>query len=797
MSIKLNARRFKWHVRGLMDQGFKDFRRVGLGCVTSFEDKDGRLLLRGWVYAFGHMQEPPIFEALLDGAVVFSKPITLTDSDDAVNYLQIPSARQSGFELYLEYESGSPLDLRLLCHTDKGDLYLPLGKARANSLTPGASMRDVWGHNNLGCIDLGFAQYAATPPGFVHQPEPISIVIPVYNGMKYMEPLFGSLWNTTVPFKTIIVDDASPDEQVRSYLDQLAKDRPNDVLLLRNEQNLGFTGSVNRGLEHAEGHVVLVNTDVCLPDGWLERLIEPILCDKRVASATPMTNSGTICSFPNFLEDNTLVDGLDVNEIDSYFRSMRPLYTNVPTGVGFCMAMSRQAIDCVGLLDVATFGRGYGEENDWCQRAIEAGFKNVIVENLFVFHNHGGSFQSEEKKRLCDEHMRLLLQKHPNYTHDVAVHIEQNPLEEYRSFVHAHIKASGFTDVVLVFNHLLGGGADHFIKRERERLVAEGRSVATIAYSPIDGLYHYTCTNATSTFQCTSHGLEALLAIPQNVTSVLINEFASYPNMSEVLNLVGAYIDTLDVPITYYYHDFLSICPRITLVSQETRRFCNTPQDGSACERCYRNYGYARYGFAESSRLYRKAWGEFLSKADTIRFFSNSSLELFLKAFPAFENSRALVVEPHTVLPLNSVDRSSYMHEGLRVGILGMIGPDKGSEIVNELLDSTSADNTISFILIGVGDPSIEGRLRCTGEYRHDELPDIVSREEIDVFLLPSIWPETFSYTCSEIIAMKMPVLAFDLGAPAEHIARYESGAVVPLDSKPEVIIRTLEALAK
>lgn len=796
MSIKLNARRLKWHVRGLMDQGFKDFRRIGLGCTTAFEDKDGRLLLRGWVYAFGHMQEQPVFEAVLNGDVVFSKPIALTDSDDAVNYLQIPAARQSGFEIYLEYESDSTVDLRLLCHTDRGDLYLPLGRARANSLTPGTSIQDVWNHNNLGSVDLGYAQFAAPATLPSHKSEPISVIIPVYNGMKYMAPLFGSLWKTVVPFKTIVVDDASPDENVRNYLDELAQSRPNDVLLLRNEQNLGFTGSINRGLEHASGHVVLVNTDVCLPDGWLERLIEPILCDALVASATPMTNSGTICSFPNFLKDNTLVDDLDVNEIDAHFRPMQPLYTNVPTGVGFCMAMSRSALDRIGALDAATFGRGYGEENDWCQRAIEAGFKNVIVENLFVFHNHGGSFQSEEKKRLCDEHMRLLLQKHPGYDRDVAAHIELNPLEEYRSFVHARIKAAGFDDVVLIFNHLLGGGADHFIKREKERLVSEGHAVATIAYSTIDGLYHYTCANASSSFQFTSHGLEAMLAIPQNVTSVLVNELASYPNISEILGIVGRYIDKLDVPTTYYYHDFLSICPRITLVSQKTKRFCNTPQNGSECERCYRDYGYAHCGFAESSHLYRKAWEDFLTKIDTIRFFSNSSFEIFLKAFPSFEHSKTLLVKPHTVLPLRPVDRSKYNHSGLRVGLLGMIGPDKGSEVVNQLLDFTSTDSTISITLIGVGDSSMEGRLRCTGEYRHDELPDIVGREEIDVFLLPSICPETFSYTCSEIIAMQVPILAFDLGAPAEHIAHFDSGAVVPLGSQPEVIVQALRALA-
>lgn len=77
-------------------------------------------------------------------------------------------------------------------------------------------------------------------------------------------------------------------------------------MLIENEQNLGFVKSVNRGLVRSRGHVVLVNTDVELPKNWLERLITPILKNPRVASATPFTNSGTICSFPRFCENNRL-----------------------------------------------------------------------------------------------------------------------------------------------------------------------------------------------------------------------------------------------------------------------------------------------------------------------------------------------------------------------------------------------------------------------------------------------------------------------------------------------------------
>ena len=89
----------------------------------------------------------------------------------------------------------------------------------------------------------------------------------------------------------------------------------------------------------------------------------------------------------------------------------RILYFPMPTGVGFCMGMNLKAIQEVGLLDEENFGKGYGEENDWCQRAIAAGYENVHVDNLFVYHKHGGSFPSEEKQRLLKEHSEALLRK--------------------------------------------------------------------------------------------------------------------------------------------------------------------------------------------------------------------------------------------------------------------------------------------------------------------------------------------------------------------------------------------------
>ena len=71
----------------------------------------------------------------------------------------------------------------------------------------------------------------------------------------------------------------------------------------------------------------------------------------------------------------------------------QPGYPEMPTAVGFCMAISLRAIKRVGLFDEETFGRGYGEENDFCQRAEQAGLRNVLCDNAYVVHHGGASFR--------------------------------------------------------------------------------------------------------------------------------------------------------------------------------------------------------------------------------------------------------------------------------------------------------------------------------------------------------------------------------------------------------------------
>jgi GT2 family glycosyltransferase len=205
--------------------------------------------------------------------------------------------------------------------------------------------------------------------------------------------------------------------------------------------------TANRGLRRATTGVVLLNSDTIVTAGWLERLDACLASDDTIATATPWSNNGEIVSIPCFCQDNE--PPLDADAVASVLRSCgEPRYPEIPTAVGFCMAVSQRAIRAVGLFDEATFGCGYGEENDFCMRAMEAGFRNVLCDDAYVVHSGGGSFGPLGLKPDADS-MQRLLQKHPRYQDLVSKFILEDPLAGRRAQILACLEGEdtrGFLD---------------------------------------------------------------------------------------------------------------------------------------------------------------------------------------------------------------------------------------------------------------------------------------------------------------------------------------------------------------
>ena len=627
----------------------------------------------------------------------------------------------------------------------------------------------------------------------------IDIIIPVYNGYEYLEALFNSLRkNTSSPHRLVVINDCSPDERVKPYLKTILQQHKN-AIFIDNETNLGFVKSVNKAVSYATNHFVILNTDTEVPKFWLERLMHPILNMKNIASTTPFTNAGTIVSFPLFLEDNEIFNNMDLDTLDEVFSNVNThnFYTELPTGVGFCMGINYDLVEKIGFFDEETFGKGYGEENDWCQRAIKANYKNILVPNLFVYHKHGGSFPSAEKQKLITENYIKLLKKHPDYARDVQDYIKANPHQTLRELL-ILVASSKKITLHVIFDHHIGGGANVYAKELIEKYRKEDKNVLYIQYDFYAGSYKLSYSFQNYQFNFSANTFEDLTELIEQlqIQEIFLNNLVSYKHNFSLLDYITMLVTNnntikLIIPI----HDFYCICPSYTLLNNEDN-YCNIPSM-ETCQKCMQsnNSEWKSFYFDKiDMERWRKIWSDLLANSHSILCFSNSSKEILLKAYPSLDASLIQVI-PHTVTPLPPV-KLEHKNDSKQVtiGVLGAINYSKGSRIIKDLVKRIEKEHLdINIVLIGKTSEQINSsHLHITGRYKREKLPDLITKHKIDIFFIPSIWPETFSYTTQEIIMMNLPLMVFDIGAPAERVKKYEKGYIIK-DISIDAILETLQ----
>ena len=259
----------------------------------------------------------------------------------------------------------------------------------------------------------------------------ISVIVPVYNAPGELDQCLACL-QETVPsdIRVIVIDDASPDPSIQTVLERWKRQSPSCWEYHRNKVNLGFVGTANLGMKLAKDDVVLLNSDTEVTPGWLQGLQRCLESDPGIATATPWTNNGEIASLPLFCESNP-VPPYPASVAEAIAMAGDPVYPSLPTAVGFCMAVSRRAIDRIGRFDAELFGKGYGEENEFSMRAIQAGFRNVLCDDVYVVHLGGRSF-GPIGLTPDESSMRRLLSRHPGYLEQVQEFIAADPLKPRR-----------------------------------------------------------------------------------------------------------------------------------------------------------------------------------------------------------------------------------------------------------------------------------------------------------------------------------------------------------------------------
>ncbi|HTT79412.1 MAG TPA: glycosyltransferase [Stellaceae bacterium] len=635
-------------------------------------------------------------------------------------------------------------------------------------------------------------------PASLRLPEPVTLLASVYRGSTYLRPFFTSLLtNTSSPHSVVVIDNGNDDPKIIAYLRALAAAHDN-ITLVRVEHNRGYVGAMCLAIEYAppDRHVVVLNTDTVLPPNWLERLVGPIFEDPTIASTTPFTNAGTSASFPFLGVDNPLYLGLPVETIDAALARVdgKECRIDLPSGVGFCMAHNRAAIDRIGWYDREAFGKGYGEENDWCLRAARAGFRNVLVPNLFVYHKHGGIYQ-DEKLALLQKSLSVVQERYPEYEAEVAAFFRADPIGPIRDLVAFMLAARNTRGrAILLFDHELTGGSHVFSSKLVDDLTADGHAIIRASWSDRDPSVRVTVLAGGVQRVFRRSSLDDALALARLVEldEVIVNQLAELPEVESGLSKIVEFVETRGAAVTVYLHDYFIVCPSLNLLNSEDR-YCGLP-DIEVCDRCAVGNPHFRLDPAAqkqfSMRRWRELFGRLAALTRTFVCFSREGATRLAQVY-AIAPERIKVI-PHFADHFAAPAGFAVADEpGVRIAVVGAVHEAKGARIVESLAAAIEArgDPAISLVVIGTIDRAekLHGAT-VTGRYLSEQLAAEITRQRVNLVLVPSIWPETFCYVAEEAMCLGLPLAVFDIGAPAERVRLYAKGKVLPLCSGEQLL---------
>lgn len=198
----------------------------------------------------------------------------------------------------------------------------------------------------------------------------VSIITLTYNKLEEAtKPFIDYLFSGGNEFELIIVDNGSTDGTVE-FLQKLEGD---NVKVIYNSENLGFSKGCNQGIEIAQGDIIgLLNNDILFSSDWIKYIVEVVEKEKNAGFVSPFCIEA-FCNTRHSFEK--LVKRLP-KEI-SYSSCIKPSFS--------CTFAKKSVFDKIGLFD-ENFTPAYFEDDDIVWRALFNGFRNFELNNIYFYH---------------------------------------------------------------------------------------------------------------------------------------------------------------------------------------------------------------------------------------------------------------------------------------------------------------------------------------------------------------------------------------------------------------------------
>ena len=672
-------------------------------------------------------------------------------------------------------------------------------------------------------------------------PKPgVDIVVPVHGARALVRACLASVArHAKGDHRIVIIDDASTDPALVQELDAFAREHDRTVLLT-NPKNLGFVGTANRGMRHAAGRdVLLLNSDTEVSEGFLEGLRDAAYHGPRVAMCSPLSNNATICSIPEFCADNPLPRGMTLGEMAELVRrSSSKLRPPLVTPHGFCLYIRASALAEIGLFDEERFGKGFGEENDLGERAKELGYEIVLADDVYVWHAGKASF-GDEGRALEQRNAEVLSRRHPDYHREVATFVRENPLSPVHAPVRRHLvrRSMRVEPAPLLVLHASPfadepGGVEHCVRD----LVSAVRAERTVLLYPhgasievaeiMDGdvarplLYRFPLGSPPERF-CHEHA--AALTVFAEVLSLFRVGWVHVHHLMFLPLSIGGLLAERSVPYLVTAHDFYAACPSFNLLDVRTNTRCCPASacDAARTEECQRALlGKLGEPLPTDPRRFvadhRRAFQALFEGASYV-FFPSPSAAHITSELLDFARVKMEIV-PHGVDPPKLgrttfekgegrsspvIPSSSLTRAPLRIALIGQVAySSKGAEAYLEVMQRLAGARVEWHVFgrtdlfdfdarIGALGPAVH--VVRHGPYRRDDIVAALRAAKVDVGLLLPVWPETYSYTLTELLAARVPVVARRIGALADRLEGVTNAVLVNGPSEAADAIRRIE----
>jgi GT2 family glycosyltransferase len=602
----------------------------------------------------------------------------------------------------------------------------------------------------------------------------ISVIIPVYKDIQVTKSCIDSVlkFRSIERDRIIIIHDASPEQGMNNFLSEYL-DQSN-IEIITNATNLGFIGAVNLGMRQAPaGHMVLLNSDTVLHSDIFSAFLKINETDHNIGTITPISNNATVFTYPHpalpvlKLEDITWSDVAKFLEKRNGYQTVR-----VPTGHGFCLFISDRARQ----FDVSfssAFGRGYGEENELCERLSDRGLIHVAATGLFVEHIESVSFGAE-KEKLIQENLAVLSGLYPYYNRHIEAFLGENPLRRFRWLLDLfRISRFNTKKIVISLENGLGGGSLHVANQIAQLAEGENFNVIRVRISP-NGL-QLSCMNP---------------VIRADFNYEDLDEFFGFLGVLKPFRIIthqllGAHLDLIHnfhrfsdlAPVIYMAHDYYFACPRVTLL-KVGGKYCGLA-DTQMCSECLDVGGHHPTHSSPhiTADAHRSNFAHVLASCSLIVSPSKTPSTLVRKFIEAHKIATKLITVPHfeevssDFVPSKAKRKNPYI-----VYLLGALGNEKGSRMLLELSRlAESRGSKIKFFVVGYTNRDEDfkncSNVHITGPYNKMSLSDhlLNARGSIALFLSP--WPETYSLTLSEALKFGLLPFAPNMGAFSDRIS--------------------------